>query len=166
MVRKAKGTTLTAIYQEKLAGIDVEIRRVHGRMFRWANRLDKLIKSKTRFERLLAEAKQIKPEPKPVETDHLSEAQFHEFVEAAVKQEVKEANARINDDPLDVRNQPWNQSEKKDLTVAAEIRQQQAQYKKLKRLGQAVKRKAKSSGELRKMPLTGKAALAAIRDAK
>ena len=47
--------------------------------------------------------------------------------------------------------------------VAEQIRAEQAELKKLKARGRIAKMKAKQSGELRKMPLTGKAALAAIR---
>jgi len=47
--------------------------------------------------------------------------------------------------------------------VADQIRQQQAETKAAKARGRIAKMKAKQSGETRKMPLTGKAALAAIR---
>jgi len=47
--------------------------------------------------------------------------------------------------------------------VADEIRQQQAETKKAKARGRIATMKAKQSGETRRMPLTGKAALAAIR---
>ena len=151
MVRKAKGTTLTAIYQEKLAGIDVEIRRVHGRMFRWANRLDKLIKSRSRFERLLDESTkplddELKPLDKPVD--------------------VPKPDPVKPDDPLDVRSQPWMTRGNADDKAAAEIKAAQQAKAKIKAKASGEKSRAKRRGELRKMPLTGKAALAAIRDAK
>jgi hypothetical protein len=47
--------------------------------------------------------------------------------------------------------------------VAEAIKVEQAETKRLKAQGRIAKMKAKQSGETRKMPLTGKAALAAIR---
>jgi hypothetical protein len=47
--------------------------------------------------------------------------------------------------------------------IAEQIRQEQAETKKAKARGRIEKMKAKRSGETRKMPLSGKAALAAIR---
>jgi hypothetical protein len=47
--------------------------------------------------------------------------------------------------------------------VAEQIRSQQAETKQLKARGRIAKMKAKQAGDLKKMPLTGKAALAAIR---
>jgi hypothetical protein len=48
--------------------------------------------------------------------------------------------------------------------VAEEIREQQAETKRRKAQGRIAKLKAKQSGETRKMPLTGRAALDAIRN--
>jgi hypothetical protein len=53
---------------------------------------------------------------------------------------------------------------KKLDSVAAEIVAEQAETKKKKAQGRIAKMKAKKSGETRKMPLTGKAALDAIRN--
>jgi hypothetical protein len=47
--------------------------------------------------------------------------------------------------------------------VAEQIKSQQAETKQLKARGRIAKMKAKQAGDLKKMPLTGKAALAAIR---
>jgi hypothetical protein len=47
--------------------------------------------------------------------------------------------------------------------VAEQIKQEQAETKKIKAAGRIAKMKAKKSGETKKMPLTGKAAIAAIR---
>ena len=47
--------------------------------------------------------------------------------------------------------------------VADQIRQEQAETKKAKARGRIDKMKAKQRGDLKRMPLTGKAALAAIR---
>ena len=47
--------------------------------------------------------------------------------------------------------------------VAEEIKAEQAATKKAKAAGRIAKMKAKKAGDLKKMPLTGKAALAAIR---
>jgi hypothetical protein len=47
----------------------------------------------------------------------------------------------------------------KDAAVADEIKAEQASVKKAKAAGRIAKMKAKKSGETRKMPLTGKAAL-------
>jgi hypothetical protein len=48
--------------------------------------------------------------------------------------------------------------------VAEQIAAEQAETKKKKAQGRIAKMKAKKSGETRKMPLTGKAALEAIRN--
>lgn len=52
-----------------------------------------------------------------------------------------------------------------DMDAADQIRQEQADTKRRKAQGRIATMKAKKSGETRKMPLTGKAALAAIRGA-
>jgi hypothetical protein len=52
---------------------------------------------------------------------------------------------------------------KKPDPVVAEIRAEQEATKKAKARGRIAKMKAKQRGDLKKMPLTGKAALAAIR---
>jgi hypothetical protein len=48
--------------------------------------------------------------------------------------------------------------------VAEQIRAEQAEIKRRKSAGRIAKMKAKQSGETRKMPLTGRAALDAIRN--
>lgn len=50
-----------------------------------------------------------------------------------------------------------------DNAVADQIKAEQAETKKRKAAGRIAKMKAKQSGETRRMPLTGRAALAAIR---
>lgn len=54
--------------------------------------------------------------------------------------------------------------EAKDAARAAEIRAEQAERKKLKARGRIEKMKAKQAGDLKKMPLTGRAALDAIKN--
>jgi len=172
MLNKAK-TISTA---EKLQRLDEEIRRVHGRMFRWANRLDALIKARTRLVRIDEAAKAVigerfakenekRKQASQAETDHLSEKQFMEFVERGAAAQAAVANARINDDPLDIRNTAFRRSEADDEAKADIIAAQQAKAK-AKAKASSEKSRAKKRGELRKMPLQGKAALAAIRDAK
>jgi len=51
-----------------------------------------------------------------------------------------------------------------DKVIADQIIADEAERKKTKAAGQAAKRKAKARGDLKKMPLTGKAALDAIRN--
>jgi hypothetical protein len=53
--------------------------------------------------------------------------------------------------------------DQKDAAARAEIEATNAERKKRKTIARIAKMKAKDAGELRKMPLTGKAALAAIR---
>lgn len=67
------------------------------------------------------------------------------------------------DDPLDVRSMPWVKNEA-DEKAKAELLAAEENKKKAHTKAVAEKRKARLAGELRKMPLTGKAALDAIRN--
>jgi hypothetical protein len=139
--------TKTISKTTKLQQADDEIRRVHSRMFRWANKLEKLMKARARLVRLddderkpiVTPVELPKPDPRPVEKP---------------------------DDPLDVRSMPWNQRNEADEKAKTEIKAGQLARVRVKAKASAEKSRAKRRGELRKMPLTGKAALAAIREAK
>lgn len=65
---------------------------------------------------------------------------------------------------FDRRAKPLAETLDVDEVAKAMIRQEQADLKKRKAAGRAARRKAKLAGELRRMPLTGKAALDAIRN--
>jgi hypothetical protein len=154
------GRRKTTSSADKLQRLHDEIVRVHSRMFRWANKLDKLIKARARLERLQDEERKplVKPvdlpKPDPVkEPDHLQ-------VLTGV------------DESLDIAAQPWIKSTSRgnltdaDKAAIAGIKAAQEERKKVKAKASSEKSRAKRRGELAKMPLTGKAALAAIRESK
>lgn len=70
-----------------------------------------------------------------------------------------------NTDELDIPGflRRSKEADKKDAEAAAAIRQEQADLKKAKARGRVETMKAKQRGDTRKMPLTGRAALEAIR---
>jgi hypothetical protein len=110
--------------------------------------VDKLEKQRRRLEKgarpdlAIAPPGSKRPEPKPVVAP----------VPAAVP-------APITDDlaiPTFLQRKPLD-------SVAAEIKAEQEEHKQAKARGRIAKMKAKARGDLAKMPLTGKAALEAIR---
>jgi len=86
----------------------------------------------------------------------LSEALAKQIAEQ-VPQQVHQSDMLGDDIPAFLRRQTA------PSPVAEAIRQEQAETKRLKAKGRIAKMKAKKAGDLKKMPLTGKAALAAIR---
>jgi len=147
------------------------INRNHNLMLRLQSQRKRVLKRDRLITQsrtaMIAKENEKRKRASQVETDHMSEAQFHQFVETAVQAEVAEANGRINDDPLDVRNAPWNQrANTADEKAKADIIAGQQAKAKVKAKASSEKSRAKKRGELRKMPLEGKAALAAIRAAK
>jgi hypothetical protein len=181
----------------QLKYLEDRIARCHSRLFRIANVLDKLVKTKRRIEKAAAtelgfadtvvgrdKAKKVLVKPKVTDVtdipwsemtgddlripDNLRRdkaVEFGEKLEAALRTELQAANDRLA--------KAWNDStptgslkaqggKPSDEQVAAEIRRQQAEHKKAKAAGRIAKLKAKQSGEMAKMPLSGKDALKAI----
>ena len=134
---------------------------------RWQTRLTRAVNAIRKLdatERLLLKkaaepAVERRASPAPassaVETDHLNERQFERFVEA-------QPAAAADDIPTFLRRKPLSDADK---AAAEAIKAAAAERAKKKKAGQAATRKAKLSGETRRMPLTGKAALDAIKNA-
>jgi hypothetical protein len=156
-----------------LEQIDAAIKRDTSRMTRIANRLAKwhrmrqrkLVEMAKPARRLADEviqdvAAQVKP---------LKQAMAAAGVVAIPADKIGQAvaipveHAFVTDDPLDVRDQPWSRRNEADETAKAEIIATQAATKKVKTKASSEKSRAKQRGELRKMPLQGKAAVDFIR---
>ena len=121
------------------------IKRWRSKLKRAMTTLEKLERQRKRLE--VAEAKKVtavEPPPPPVETATV--------VTSPVKDE--------GGIPDFLRVQPRS---KADQEAADELRQEQEERKRAKARGRIEKLKAKKSGETRKMPLSGRAALAHIR---
>jgi len=135
-----------------LEHIDYSISRWKTRLKRAMTAIDKLEKQRKRIVKARADLAVAPPLAKAVERG----------LQAGVQPLPPAPRApvppKIDDDiPAFLRRQD-NTS-----PVADEIRAQRAEIKKAKARGRIATMKAKQSGETRKMPLTGKAALAAIR---
>jgi len=133
--------------------LDASIARWKTRLKRAVNMIDKLEKQRKRMTLLPKPraklAATVKPEPLAVTI--LKE------MAAPVPAPVKAAE--IDDDiPAFLRRQSSPSPE------AEQIRAEQAATKKKKAAGRIAKMKAKQSGETKRMPLTGRAALEAIRN--
>jgi len=132
---------------------------------RWQTRLTRAVNAIRKLDaterRLLKKAAEPKPIAVPapaavaVETDHMSERQFERFVEAPPKP------AEVGDIPTFLKRAPLSDADK---AAAEAIKAAAAERAKKKKAGQAAARKAKLSGETRRMPLTGKAAIDAIKN--
>jgi hypothetical protein len=107
-------------------------------------KLKLLQRAKARLERAMAKAS-----PLPVSV-----------AEGKLLPEVKPEPVAVLNDPIPAFLQ---RTKEKDAAAAQAIRDEQAERKRLKAQVRTEVRKAKQAGDLRKMPLTGKAALAAIR---
>jgi hypothetical protein len=139
-----------------LEHIDFSISRWKTRLKRAMTAIDKLEKQRKRLGRrgLQAGAQPLPPAPRaPVPT----QASVPDLAIAPplAKAVVKEIDTSI---PSFLRRSPD--------PVAEAIKAEQTETKRLKAKGRIAKMKAKQSGETRKMPLTGKAALATIRSAE
>ena len=167
MTIKSKAT----IYQTKLQRVEASIERTQRRINRNHNAMIRLLRQR---KRLLVTLKGAEPEDledrlyvKPVE---LAKPPKPADEATAALQMLKEREDRLYvkpDDPLDARNQPWNQrGNPADEKAKAEIIASQQARAKVKAKASGEKSRAKKRGELRKIPLVGKAALAAIREGK
>ena len=134
------------------------------RMIRAANEVAKLRKKR---KRLLKQPKR-QPVSLPMCEPNLQSVtqQPREPIEGPVSNPRREPNQKpvssVRCD-LDIREQSWVKGREKDAEAATAIKEEIDARKKLKQVASAAKSKAKNKGELRKMPLTGKDALAAIR---
>jgi hypothetical protein len=154
-----------------LEHIDYSISRWKTRLKRAMTAIDKLEKQKKRLVKASAKPARGSSDEMPVEKPKPVSAPVPETPVARVE--------RIDHDrDRGVVHRPPHPSEKQSFAdeipgflrrqaapspVAEAIREEQAETKRLKAQGRIAKMKAKQSGETRKMPLTGKAALAAIR---
>jgi hypothetical protein len=136
------------------------IKRWRSRLKRAMTMLEKLERQRKRFEKVaraeLAIAPPTATRPKPVPASALVAA-----VRTVVKPEPKPVVTEV--DTSFPAFPAFLQRNKLD-PVAAEIANQQETTKRAKSRGRVEKMKAKQRGDLKKMPLTGRAALDAIRN--
>jgi hypothetical protein len=129
--------------------IEALLKKHRSKLKREINAIDKL-------ERQKASASKPKPQPKPQPKPVLD-----------VKSEVLKILTGV-DETLDIRQQPWIKKASNlndaDKAAIAAIEAAQKERKDAKAAAAKTKRKAKLAGELRKMPLEGKAALAKINE--
>jgi hypothetical protein len=133
--------------------IDAAINRVEARLFRAALALQKLRRQRVQ---------KLRRKPPPAKTSVVTASPAETLVVTASSDLTIPA-------ALDRRSQATKDADRArlmDLNAAETIKAELAERKKRKAAGQAARRKAKLSGETRQMPLTGKAALAAIREDK
>ena len=136
-----------------LEHIDTSLARWKTRLKRAMTALDKLEKQRKRIVKAQADLATAPPLAKAVRVS----VPAHPTVDSettlgAVPPTPKEVDTSI---PSFLRRSPD--------PAAEAIKVEQAETKRLKAQGRIAKMKAKQSGETRKMPLTGKAALAVIR---
>jgi hypothetical protein len=147
--------------------LDTLAKRLRTRLKRTMNALDKLEKQRARLLKPTMKTvvfepsiEVLPPEPKVVHHPRIEVIEpTHEADRIAM---ARGGLAGSHDDlgiPAFLRRQS-----KADADVAAEIKAEQAAVSKAKAAGRIAKMKAKKSGETRKMPLTGKAALALINE--
>lgn len=124
------------------------------KLLRLETKIKTLRRQITRYEKLAAKP-QSEPKPQP------APAIEREPLPAALVAEFKAETDDLSIPGFLRRNK---EADKKDAEAAAAIRQEQADRKKAKARGRIEKLKAKQRGDLKRMPLEGKAALAAIRE--
>jgi hypothetical protein len=131
--------------------IEAAIKRSWTRLKRAVNAIDKLERKKARIAK-----KPVKTTEKPVETPKAAKIPEKSTVgtEASVTPSQPAPDTKIPDF--------LRRGAEADKTAAAEITAEQAERKQAKARGRIAKLKADKAGERRKMPLSGKAALAAI----
>jgi hypothetical protein len=145
-------------------------------LVRYEGRLAGLRRQKLRLDRAMAKAPKVKgigsvlcnveaeitakPEPKPEPAPYRPGASLAAKIDDAINGDnldipgfLKRVGSVGDKTPADLA----------DAAAAEQIRKDQAARKRIKAASQAATRKAKAAGDLKRMPLTGKAALAAIR---
>jgi hypothetical protein len=153
--------------------IERKLERLRSRLYRTVNAINLLEKAKKRIKRRMeleyAEApKEAKESPEPVAQSKESKAVAKD-VGPAVNPEAVALQALTGvDETLDIKEQPWIKSTARgnlteaDKATIANIEAAQAERKAAKTAARIAKLKADKAGDRKKMPLTGKAALAAI----
>ena len=159
--------------------LDTLAKRLRARLKRTMNALDKLEKQKARllkaakapmvktvaFEPMFEDAVPVSPPAYPTVDSETTLGALPPLSVADEADRITMARAGLagSHDDLGIPAFLRRQS-KADADVAAEIKAEQAAVSKAKAAGRIAKMKAKKSGETRKMPLTGKAALALINE--
>lgn len=123
-------------------------------LVRYETRLKLLRKQLARLERTMA----APPKPAPVPSPAPVEAAPSPPATVAMAPGIPQW-----DEPIPAFLDRRKQIEQRDAATLAEMEQTKAEKKRRKSLGRIAKLKAKDAGELKKMPLTGRAALEKIR---
>ena len=154
--------------RKTVAEIDAAISRWTTKLTRASNMLTKLRLAHMRAKQRLAsmEAKQYKaltPAEQVAEPVLRKIAGMPKTPEGAQRAFTGSDHQKLHKtaEPIDTSVPDFLQ---RDKNAAEEIRKEQAEIKRRKTAGRSAKMKAVKSGETRKMPLTGKAALEAIRN--
>jgi hypothetical protein len=136
----------------------ITVEQIDAHLARWQTKLKRAVNTLERLQRMrkrlmkkvpdLAVAPPGATRPKPKPPEPMAVTYMRSLVEQAAP-------------PIDTSIPDFL---KRDDAVAEQLRAEQAETKKKKAQGRIAKMKAKQSGETRKMPLTGRAALDAIRN--
>jgi hypothetical protein len=136
--------------------LDASIGRWKTRLKRAVTMIDKLEKQRKRVEKAAANP----PKPQPKATAATVQPPKVSDVKPLPPDLLKEYRETADEPAIPT----FLRRTSKDDAAAAEIRQERDDQKKAKARGRIAKMKAKQSGETKKMPLTGRAALDAIRN--
>ena len=152
--------------------LDATIGRWKTRLKRAVTMIDKLEKQKKRLAKAAASPPRKLPEPvaDQIAGYHPDQSEAERIRRGALPEPVVDKPAENSAVVAEVEKQPDDLGipaflQRKKLDPAAQqIADEQAETKRLKARGRIDKMKAKKSGETKKMPLTGRAALDAIRN--
>jgi hypothetical protein len=142
--------------------VNASIRRWQTRLTRAVNTINRLTAKRTRLERkrnALPVGEVVATVTVPAASPAAVAVAKSVVAEAAPGKAVTPAPKDDGDIPAFLRRQKLPADE----AAAAQIRAEQAELKKRKTAGRKAKKDAAKRGELRRMPLEGRAALAAIR---
>jgi hypothetical protein len=143
---------------QNLKRIEEAIVRWQRRLRRAANTLGRLEKRRQRADKALIKAKLLKPPP---ESERLQPTAA--MVRVTSEPVANPNNVRLKFEPVDDLAIPTFLQRKKLDPVAEQIVAEQEARKLAKSRGRAAKRKAAKAGDLKRMPASGKDALAIIR---
>lgn len=151
-----------------LAHVEASLARWKTRLKRAMTAIGKLEKQRKRLVKAAASPPRKLPAPvaDQIAGYHPDQSDAERIKRGALVDKPAENSAQVapvEKQPDDLGIPAFLQRKKLD-PVAAEIKAEQDETKRKKAQGRIAKMKAKKSGETRKMPLTGKAALAAIRN--
>lgn len=141
--------------QVTLEQVTTAITRWQSKMLRAVRMIEKLEKQRKRIERAAARPPRVPPRPRA----HAEIANLAETLGPAIQEAAQDAGLKSDDLGI-----PTFLQRKKLDPVAQQIADEQADLKRRKSAGRIATMKAKKAGDTRKMPLTGKAALDAIRN--